>query len=381
MKTKEKIFIALCFFAFIQPNFFVKINVLNYMSIGMALLCTLILLLRSFKKNVKFDITIFLLLLWRLLIFIPTLNHNGEIVKWGYQSVVFVGLYLLIKNYICDKDAFRIVYKMIFSYVLINILLMIIYPNGIFPQYGIYFLGIRTRFTEFSIALMYISLIYYNEYSSKNKKDRKKLITSYVLAIINILSKWVATGIVVIVLTILFYLLLRLLRNKKKLSLVYCFGFLILIALSINLINGNLLNLFSGLFELLNKDITLTGRTIIWENAIYVAKNYFLFGFGYVNDGNIISYHNGLWQAHNTILQSMCECGIFGTLTLFMMIFKQGFPNKIDNKKINSLNVAIIFSFLIMMMTEITYYYPIFIFIIFLIGNNYKKLGEIKDDK
>lgn len=309
------------------------------------------------------------------------MNHNGEIVKWGYQSVVFVGLYLLIKNYICDKDAFRIVYKMIFSYVLINILLLIIYPNGIFPQYGIYFLGIRTRFTEFSIALMYISLSYYNEYSSKNKKDRKKLITSYVLAIINILSKWVATGIIVIVLTILFYLLLRLLRNKKKLSLVYCFGFLILIALSINLINGNLLNLFSGLFELLNKDITLTGRTIIWENAIYVAKKLFLFGFGYVNDGNIISYLNGLWQAHNTILQSMCESGIFGTLTLFMMIFKQGFPNKIDNKKINSLNVAIIFSFLIMMMTEITYYYPIFIFIIFLIGNNYKKLGEIKDDK
>lgn len=50
MKTKEKIFIELCFFAFMQSNFFVKINVLNYMSIGMALLCTLILLLRSFKK-------------------------------------------------------------------------------------------------------------------------------------------------------------------------------------------------------------------------------------------------------------------------------------------------------------------------------------------
>lgn len=112
-------------------------------------------------------------MLWRLLIFIPTLNHSGEIVKWGYQSIVFADLHLLIKNYICDKNAFRIVYEMIFSYVLINILLMIIYPNGIFPQYGIYFLGIITRFTEFSIALMYISLIYYNEYSSKNKKDRK----------------------------------------------------------------------------------------------------------------------------------------------------------------------------------------------------------------
>lgn len=378
MKTKEKIFIALCFFAFIQPNFLVKINVLNYMSIGMALLCTLILLLRSFKKNVKFDITIFFLLLWRLLIFIPTLNHSGEIVKWGYQSIVFVGLYLLIKNYVCNKEAFKIVYKMIFIYVLLNILLMVIYPNGIFPQYGIYFLGIRTRFTEFSIALMYISLIYYNEYSLKNKKSKRILILSYILAVINILSKWVATGIVVMGLSILFYLILR---NKKKLSFIYCFGFIFLIVLTINLINGNLLNLFSGFFELLNKDITLTGRTIIWENAIYMAKKYFLFGFGYVNDGNIISYHNGLWQAHNTILQSMCECGIFGTLTLFMMIFKQGFPNKVDDKKINSLNVAIIFSFLIMMMTEITYYYPIFIFIIFLIGNNKKKLGESKDDK
>lgn len=378
MKTKEKIFIALCFFAFIQPNFFVKIDLLNFGSIGLALLCMSILLLRTLKKNIKFDITFFFLLLWRILLFIPTLNNNGEIIKWGYQSIVFVGLYLLTKNYIWDKDTFRIIYKMIFSYVLINILLMFIFPNGIFPKYGIYFLGIRTRFTEFSIALVYISLIYYNEYSSKNKKELKKLITSYLLAVINILSKWVATGIVVIALTILFYLILR---NKKKLRFIYCFGFLFFIVLSINLINGNLLNLFSGLFKMLNKDITLTGRTIIWGNAINMIKKFYLFGFGYVNDGNIINYHNGLWQAHNTILQSMCECGIFGTLALFMMIFKQGFPNKTDNKKINSLNIAIIFGFLIMMMTEITYYYPIFIFIIFLIGSNQKKLGESKDDK
>ena len=377
MKLKEKFFIIICFIAFIQPNFFVKINMLNWFSIVKAVLCTSILLIRSFKKNIKFDSTLILLLLWRICIFIPTMNAGGEIIKWGYQSIVFIGLYLLVKNYIDNKEAFKTIYQMIFMYVFLNILVMMILPSGIFPQYGIHFLGIRTRFTEFSIALMYISLTYYNEFTSKNSKSKRMLIISFGIALANIFIKWVATGIIVVLLSLFIYLLLR---KKKKLRFIYFVGFLTIIILTVSLINGNLLNLFSGFLEMLNKDVTLTGRTIIWDSAMNVAEKYFWSGFGYVNDGNIIHYNNGLWQAHNTILQSICECGIFGTLIFFLMLYKQGIPQKEDGTKINALNVSFIFVFLIMMTTEIIYYYPVFIFIIFLIGNSKKRLGVEEND-
>lgn len=334
---------------------------------------------RTIKKDVKLDYTFIFLLLWRFCIFIPTFLRDGEIIKWGYQSIVFFGLYLLIKNYINNKEAFKIIYKMIFLYVFLNIILMIMYPKGLFPMYGIYFLGIRTRFTEYSIALIYISFMYYNNFSNKDKKNKNVLIISIILALINVFMKWIATGIITIILIFLIYVCIR---KIKKINFIYIIDFILLIIVSINLINGNLLNLFSGIFEILHKDITLTGRTIIWDNAILMAEKYFWSGYGYINDGNIITYSNGLWQAHNTILQSICESGIIGTIIFFLMLFKLGYPScQKCNKKNSVLNISVIFGFLIMMMAEILYYYPIFMFVIFLIGNSKMVVLKEKDDK
>lgn len=377
MKFREKIFIIISFITFIQPNFFVKLNFVNFISVLIAVICTCTLIIQSIRKNIKLDNTFFLLVLWRIIIFIPTVVNNGEIIKWGYQSIIFVGLYLLVKTYIRNKESFKLVYIMTIIYLFLNIILMIIYPKGIFPQYGIYFLGIRTRFTEFSIALIYISLYFYNEFTLKKIKDKRNLAFSLLLAFINILLRWVVTGIIVILFIILIYLFIN---NKKYLKLIYCFSFFILIIVSINVINGNFLYLLSDFFELMNKDITLTGRTIIWKNAVTIAKNNLLFGVGYINDGNIIYYNDGLWQTHNTILQSLCECGIFGTCVFFVMFFKQGLPIYNCKLKINKLNIAVVLGFLLMMITEITYYYSIFYLIIFLIGNC-KTTGEMNDNK
>jgi O-antigen ligase len=266
---------------------------------------------------------------------------------------------------------------MIIIYVLLNIAIMVIYPKGIFPMYGIHFLGIRTRFTEYSIALIYIALLYYNNFSNKDKKAKKIMWCSIIIAAVNILIQWIATGIIVVILIFIIY---GCIKKIKNIDLVYIFGFALLIIMTINLVNGNLLNIFGGIFELLNKDITLTGRTLIWSNAIKIVKKYFWIGYGYVNDGNIIPYSSGLWQAHNTILQSMCESGIIGTVTFFYIIFKQGYPSiKKYNKKVNALNVSVVFGFLIMMMSEILYYYPIFMFMLFLIGNSKNEMRSEND--
>ncbi len=385
MKRIEKLFVGLCFFAFITPNFIVKINMLNNIAIITTVLCFGLLAYRTIKKEIKLDPSILLLLLWRLVIFILTLLNHGEILKCGYQSVAFVGLYLLIKNYINSKEAYKVIYKLVFSYVLINMLLSFILPDGLFPEYGIHFLGIRTRFTEYSIALIYISLFYFNCFSKKKKNDKILMIASVMLAIINIFSQWIATGILVIILILIMYMFFRKIKISKN---IYCVGFALLLLITITIINGSLLNMFDFIFEMLNKDVTLTGRTIIWDNAINLMKSnpvkYFLVGAGYIKDGNMIPYAGGFWQAHNTLLQLICENGIVGTIIFLKFFFKAGYPVvKMKNRKLVALNVSVIFGFLIMMITEILYYYPIFIFTILLIGNSkniFKNEKEIYRD-
>lgn len=380
MKRRDKILIIVSFISFIIPNFTVKISILNNLGIVFALFCLSILLLRTLKHNPTIDFTLIILLLWRLLIFLPTFVNGGEIIKWGYQSMTFLGIYLLIKNYFNGKEFIKIIYKILFIYIFVNLVLMIIFPNGIFPEYGIYFLGIRTRFTEYAIALIYVSILYYLNFSNHTIKDKQLVIISFILAMSNILIQWVATGIVTIILIILLYMLLK---NQKEIKAFYTIAFIILILITINLVNGNIEVFFSSALDLLNKDTTLTGRTIIWRQALILASKNWLFGVGYLNDGNIISYSNGLWQAHNTLLQSICESGILGAISFFMLIYIQGMKGiKVYDKKTRALNIATILGFMIMMMTEILYYYPIFVFLILLIGNSYKIIKkEVKPVK
>lgn len=374
----KSLFIVLCIISFIQPNFIVKISILNNLSILCAVVCFFILILRTVRKNIEINMVFLVLLLWRFFIVLPTVLNCGDIEKWGYQSLVFIGLYFLIINFIDNKKNYKIVYGVILTYVLINIIVSIIMPNGIFPDYGIYFLGIRTRFTEFSIALTYISIYYYLNCTNKRIKDKNILFLTIFISLFNVFLKWIATGVVVLLVIILLYFLIKRLR---KIYIIYPVGFVLILILTINLINGNLLKYFSWLFSFLNKDITLTGRTIIWNNAIDIIKNNLPLGYGYINDGNIIPFYGGLWQSHNTLLQLVAESGIFGTISFYILLYKSSNPNKkIYNKENYALQISTIFGLLIMMMTEIIYYYPIFIFIILLMNNSKKLMRENNND-
>lgn len=379
MKNKKHIIIILSIISFIMPNAFVKINLLNYPIIILSVLCFTQLAIKTIKNKKYYDYNILILILWRISIFIPTLFHNGEILKWGYQSIAFIGLYLLIKNYINNKETLKLVYRIIFCYILTNIILMLFLPKGLFPEYGIHFLGIRTRFTEYSIALIYLSILYYEKFTNKQRNDKIIRNIAFIISIINISIQWVATGIISCLAIIFMYMIFKKFKKFKK---MYIIGFSLLIIITLNIINGNILGLFEGLFNILNKDITLTGRTIIWENALTVIKNNFLFGSGYIQDGNVVNYAGGLWQAHNTLLQLMCECGLLGTILFFSIILKQGFPaRKEKNKNLAALNTSIIFGYIITMITEILYYYPIFIFTIYLIGNYRNIINDTKEEQ
>lgn len=86
-------------------------------------------------------------------------------------------------------------------------------------------------------------------------------------------------------------------------------------------LGNNSFSLLNILAKSFGKDITFSGRTLLWKNAIKIVKDNFFFGRGY-QEGRIKTIEIGQSAgAHNYIMDLMYERGLMGVLTIFFIIF------------------------------------------------------------
>ena len=73
-------------------------------------------------------------------------------------------------------------------------------------------------------------------------------------------------------------------------------------------------------------------------------------------------YYGGKWQAHNQLLQSLYETGIFGSILFYWLFYKslKKLNQESIEKKYKIITGSVLFAFIIMMITEIYGYYPPF---------------------
>ena len=111
----------------------------------------------------------------------------------------------------------------------------------------------------------------------------------------------------------------------------------------------------------MGKNLTLTNRTYIWENAIQQLQNQSIFrtifGNGIYNDGAFVSAFGHIFPAHNAWLQMLFENGIVGTSLFCIMLCS--FDNKKThaNSKFKIFLNSIIFSILITTISSGTFSY------------------------
>lgn len=103
----------------------------------------------------------------------------------------------------------------------------------------------------------------------------------------------------------------------------------------------------------------LTGRINIWDDSYrFIFDKYIFLGHGMPREGNFILWHSQLWQAHNQMLQTLYESGLVGTILFYYLIYISFNQLKfMNNKKYSLILCAVLFSMLIMMITEIYGYY------------------------
>src|SRR5699024_876626 len=108
--------------------------------------------------------------------------------------------------------------------------------------------------------------------------------------------------------------------------------------------------------NVLKKDVTLSTRTVIWNEALDMIKESPLWGYGYLGDGGkyiVFSIVNHK-DAHNTALQYMLQHGIIGCIPLIIILLI--FLNKLSFNKNDKICTFILFSFFVattMMLAEV----------------------------
>jgi len=239
--------------------------------------------------------------------------------------------------------------------ITLNALMVLLIPDGFLAEDGArcYLFGIRTGFSLFIIPGILFNLV--ND-KYKGKTSFYTLLT-FLAGGYSLLAKWVVTGLLELLLIVVLLMLMRKKTIATKINLVWVAISLFIVDFSITIM-GSSLQIMNAIAILLNKDVTFSGRTLIWAKVIEALSGSPIAGLGAHSTVTI-----GLTQrsAHNQWLHFAMEGGyvamiivviavIFSCITLF----------KSKNSKWYTVVAICTIAVLVGSVTEIQTYVPFF---------------------
>lgn len=350
---------AILLFSYLEPEYFTTIPLLH-ISFNIVRLMGLFLglfLLLKYKQMLYVTLAI---TLFYFVYGVSTILHEGDIVGLISDSSRIIGFILwaehLLRHY--PIKSLQIMNLVFSSMTYLNILFFLLFPDGYISYTSStdfivnrYFLGVYNQFANYLIPAIIISIIYSLVKHNKIILSTKILILSVLFTFIYFMS---ATSIVGISLIIAYLLiihkgLLRYFINYKLMSISFITIFILIVFL-------NNMSIFSFFIEdILNKDLTLSSRTLIWDKAIEMISESPYLGYGYLEDGRYIQLRTSVQRsAHNTFLQFFLQAGALGFIMfmpLFIVLFKRLSVNSTNH--IVRFIVFSLFASFIMMLAEV----------------------------
>ena len=345
------IFILLSFFPvpFLLRNDFLS-DVFFVWRIAAALLIVIILLLNEIRIT---KIT-FLILMFYFVLIIPTYINGGDLLGLIVESI-FVFLFCMFVDQCIYQNRSKPFFEaiIIITEVLayINLFSVVFFPEGLYFAYGDtnhYLLGNSNTFIRQLLPGVCIALIYsHMNYRKINLRTQLLLMSVFV----SLLLTWSVTGIVAYLILFLYVLFLYKLKIPKWLNIK--FFFLIYIILFLSIVVFRVHDIFAYIItNLMDKDLTLTGRTLIWDRAINYIEMAPIMGHGYEYENIFLSKMRTV-SAHNYVYDLLYRGGIVHLLIHFLILFSLVINlNKFKNDKIAQILSFTLFSYFIMWLTE-----------------------------
>ena len=367
------ILIALCLISCIGPSYMTKVSFFNTLFAIIKIFCTIILLL---KKNLKINTNDIVVLLFITIYSIANIYNGLGIVAVIERYLSWIVITFLIEVYM-EKD-----YKVFIGYtstilsclVIINFISILMNPVNYYNNLTrVHFLG----FDNDNVPVLLLA-VYFNIFNIMLNKKGKLAYLSIITAIISSILVWSANGIIGISMVMLYLLIIRKIWKKGSkvlnLKIYYSIALLFFVLVVLLRVQDHLSFLIQ---DILNRDLTFTGRTYIWDYAIESISNNKIFGIG-IYDFALRLSRTGVYHAHCTLLNITFEAGILGLISYFSIWIL----SVVKSEKYKS-NKYFIFIFLIITLVEFYVKDIMFITLIGMIYNLSKliKRGELYNEE
>ena len=373
------ILIALCLISCIGPSYMAKVSFFNTLFAIIKIFCTIILLL---KKNLKINTNDIVVLLFIAIYSIANIYNGLGIVAVIERYLSWIVITFLIEVYM-EKD-----YKVFIGYtstilsclVIINFISILMNPVNYYNNLTrVHFLG----FDNDNVPVLLLA-VYFNIFNIMLNKKGKLAYLSIITAIISSILVWSANGIIGISMVMLYLLIIRKIWKKGSkvlnLKIYYSIALLFFVLVVLLRVQDHLSFLIQ---DILNRDLTFTGRTYIWDYAIESISNNKIFGIG-IYDFALRLSRTGVYHAHCTLLNITFEAGILGLISYFSIwILSVVKSEKYKSNKYIYLTSYFIFIFLIITLVEFYVKDIMFITLIGMIYNLSKliKRGELYNEE
>lgn len=307
------------------------------------------------------------IVMYAVFLIMSTLANGGAVLSAVSVVASMLAMYLIITEMFRSNTRMAVMILMFLFEILIyaNLVVMLLYPRGIYRVGNIY----QTRFywlfghQNENIVYVLFALIIATAYRCLFAGE-KRMVRPFLLeaaSVVTVILTRAATGYVG-----LFIYTVMVLVNRKKIRITVFHGLTISIILFLLLVVLRRLDAFDFVItRVLYRNLTFSGRTEIWDSALYYIGQKPAFGYG-LEPGSVTSYKlGGVVTPHNKILYVLYQGGVVLLIFFFgILLSAAGNTRRFSNKRITPNLIAVIFSVLVQMQMEsylkAAYYFPFF---------------------
>ncbi len=357
----QKIGYMILLFPMIEPGSFEQIRIIDLTFNLLKLISYVSIFLLYIGKRRKIDIFSLTVLSCYFTGIISTILHRGWLYGAAVQMTIVVSMILFVKI-LLEEDpmlCFDVFLPLLKVLIYANLISIILFPNGMYTDMvGVnyyrstnWILGTDNGHVPYLIAGMTIAIVRdYYQYGKAKISFRSWCLI--VACYMTVFIRWPATAVVGMIIIFPVIFMPKLFAKRKWLNIVTymivaeVFFFAVVIFRTQNYL-GFLIQGF------LHKDLTFSGRTPIWNQAMSAISAKPLLGWG-VYDSKTAWGYLGHVHAHNIILQMLFSGGILQLV--FFLYFHILTMKKLMKNKHNVITCffsVMIFSMLIMNQMEI----------------------------
>ena len=308
--------------------------------------------------NMRVSRMMWIIILYEMVIAFSTVINNGDYWKLFVNTGTIIGFSMLMELSIKQncKLVFRCISSIYFVLILVNFIVLLIYPHGIatddyYVKNTYNFLAIDNGLAQIFIPIMPIICLYS---SFRGKKWTLSSIISLSLISITMILTWSATGLVGWFIMMIYILFIFKKGSTFDRVMNIRVLYLCFVAFQIAIVFLRMQEHFAFIIEyILNKTVSFTGRTEIWDLAFQAILKHPILGYGMYRGHGVIHYNTREYYSHNGILEILTQGGMVGLVVQIaaFLIAGSNLYKYRDHYAAGIISIAV-FSMLFMSITE-----------------------------